>query len=473
MSLFKAGVAMADITPRLPIALSGQYYARTAHEVYTPLKAAVLALEGENPVIFAICDLLSIPTRLVQEVRTAVAAKHTEIPVDAIILGATHIHTGPFLYNDVLSVFWGDDFLLEPGPGETQPEEYTAFLVDVLSNAIVEAWDSRASARLRSGSDYCAVSFSRRTVYENGTAKMYGSTARPDFKKMEGATDTGIHFMGIYKESGELLCAVMNVPCPAQVLEHKNYISADYWAEVRSMVQSKYGKEVVVLPFLGAAGDLSPRDLVRLAGDEYDLYSTPMYNEEGTRMIASKIMQCFDAFMENGSPYEKQPTVRHSTATPELPVWMAGEVEAAQAKTAYDLLRSKHESIHDFTEEECMMISLYMGLMNRFERQKTHPVHGTEIHCVQIGETVVATNPFELYVEFADRIRAGSPVRQTMILQLACGSDGYLPTDDAVSHGGYSAFIANGVLGPEGGTHLVKETLRLMNFPKNERVGLR
>ena len=74
----------------------------------------------------------------------------------------------------------------------------------------------------------------------------------------------------------------------------------------------------------------------------------------------------------------------------------------------------------------------------------------------------MATNPFELFVEYADRIRARSGGGNVAIVQLACGYQGYLPSATAISHGGYSALVCNGLYGADGGDILVEETLQLL-----------
>jgi len=52
---------------------------------------------------------------------------------------------------------------------------------------------------------------------------------------------------------------------------------------------------------------------------------------------------------------------------------------------------------------------------------------------------------------------------QTCVVQLTADCAAYLPTERAVRAGGYSARIDDGVVGPEGGTVLVNETVRLLD----------
>ena len=78
------------------------------------------------------------------------------------------------------------------------------------------------------------------------------------------------------------------------------------------------------------------------------------------------------------------------------------------------------------------------------------------------GAVAIATNPFELYADYAVRIKARSPAVQTSVVQLTADCAAYLPTPRAVSAGGYSARIVDGVVGPEGGDVLVNETVKVL-----------
>ena len=82
-----------------------------------------------------------------------------------------------------------------------------------------------------------------------------------------------------------------------------------------------------------------------------------------------------------------------------------------------------------------------------------------EYHVIRLGDICVTTNPFELFLDYGNRIKARSYAQQTFIAQLCCGSMGYLPTEKAEKAGHYSAYISSGQVGHEGGDLLVRDTL--------------
>ena len=94
--------------------------------------------------------------------------------------------------------------------------------------------------------------------------------------------------------------------------------------------------------------------------------------------------------------------------------------------------------------------------------EKKQPKMPIEVHVLRIGEIVIATNPFELYLDYGMRIKARSPAVQTFIVQLT-GSGSYLPPSRSVAGGSYGAVPASTLMGPEGGQELVEKTLEMIN----------
>ena len=80
---------------------------------------------------------------------------------------------------------------------------------------------------------------------------------------------------------------------------------------------------------------------------------------------------------------------------------------------------------------------------------------------LRLGDVAIATDPFELYVEYAERIEARSRAPLTMLVQLTSSNSGYLPTERAAQGGGCSADKFK--VGPAGGKVLVDETVKRIN----------
>lgn len=464
MNQFLVGATSVDITPALPVALVGQYYRRLANTVYSRLYAQILAVEGKSgSVVYVACDLLGIPEEMQDAVRETVKKIVPDFTTDNIILSAIHTHSAPYLSKTHGSTTWGSDFeWFQVAENEVSPDAYAAKIVGDIAKGVVDAWNDRRPAVFSTGMDHVSISHNRRSVYADGTAVMYGNTNRSDFIRLEGGGDDGIHFMAFEDaQNGELIGAVIELACPSQVLEHHDYVASDFWDDARKALAQRWGDQAVLVGLCGAAGDLSPRDIVRAAMPEPDMHVTTMYMEDGCRLVGQKIANAFHAFMESRVP-EANPDVVHHSKTVMLPLRLVTDEEKETALAAYTQQRKLHTDMRDFTEMEAYKLSIDAGIVVRWELQQKIKEYPVEIHGIRIGSARMVTNPFELFVEYADRIRARSGGGNIAVVQLAGGYQGYLPSATAISHGGYSALICNGLYGSEGGDILVEKTLALI-----------
>ena len=134
--------------------------------------------------------------------------------------------------------------------------------------------------------------------------------------------------------------------------------------------------------------------------------------------------------------------------------------EIAARKAIREYLRDKEGDV-DFND--AAKLQVHLGILRRMELQEEFDVCDTEVHIMRLGTIAIATNPFELFLDYGNQIKARSLAEQTFLIQLANGADGYLPTEKAEKGGHYSAFISSGLVGHEGGDQLVRETLSAIN----------
>ena len=104
-----------------------------------------------------------------------------------------------------------------------------------------------------------------------------------------------------------------------------------------------------------------------------------------------------------------------------------------------------------------------MGILKHAEVQDVQNTLDTEVHTIRLGNIAFATNPFELFLNYGNQIKARSRAEQTFLIQLANGGEGYLPTEKAEKGGHYSAFVSSGQVGHQGGEQLVRQTLEEIN----------
>jgi len=144
-----------------------------------------------------------------------------------------------------------------------------------------------------------------------------------------------------------------------------------------------------------------------------------------------------------------------------LPIRRATLAEAITARKAiHEYLRDKEGDV-DFND--AAKLQVHLGILRRMELQEKADILETEVHLIRLGSIAIATNPFELFLDYGNQIKARSFAEQTFLVQLANGAEGYLPTEKAEKGGHYSAFISSGKVGHVGGEMLVRQTLKGIN----------
>jgi hypothetical protein len=101
MQELKIGWASRDVTTEAPVSIPGQFYMRVNEGSHDPLTATVLVIDnGFDLVVLASLDCVVLRSRFLDIVREKVAAKNRQIPVEKIIISATHTHEGASSYDD-------------------------------------------------------------------------------------------------------------------------------------------------------------------------------------------------------------------------------------------------------------------------------------------------------------------------------------------------------------------------------------
>jgi signal peptidase II len=74
-----------------------------------------------------------------------------------------------------------------------------------------------------------------------------------------GAVLLGVFLLFFWDKNKKLTGIIANVACPSQVVEHRSFISSDYWGKVKILLREKFGQNLYVLGLCSAAGDQCPR----------------------------------------------------------------------------------------------------------------------------------------------------------------------------------------------------------------------
>ena len=468
------GWAQRDITPWLPTVLYGQFHARITNEIADPLIATAMAVssgEDGEAVTMASSDRCTIPGPVARQCLQRISALEPGIDTSRVILNATHTHTSPWITEEAFP---------PQGVGEMSATPYAELFVEGVAQAAVEAWRSRRPGLVGWGMGHAVVGHNRRASYfrpygeregaprstareADGHSKMYGKTDDPDFSHVEGYEDHSLDLLFTWDEQGELIGVIINLACPSQEVEGASYVSADFWHDIRVELRRRHGEGLCVLSQCGAAGDQSPHLLLHKRAEERMLRLRGLsMREEIARRVADGVD---DVLPLAGMEATADVPLQHTFAEVPVDRWLVSEADLAMAqKDLADLeaeqpADARAASIHHVRKNRCLRV------ISRHEEQKTVPQLLEPVHVVRLGDVAFATNRFEFYLDYGERIKARSPALQTFVVQLAAGgahTGTYLPTARSVAGGSYGAGAYCNEVGPEGGQQLVEHTLRML-----------
>jgi len=499
MGKLKFGWSEVSITPEgRKISLAGQFYERITDVVESPLTVTSLAIEsdGEAAIITSV-DAVSTSHSLLDLVREIIKEKAPDFPTDRLMVGAIHSHTAMSYSKrgdsgalggsslDVLKQYAPEGVEYKPLVSDHDDslltgDEARAFLAERIAKSAIEAWNNRSYGCYAPGFGRAVVGHCRRVCYDDGSALMWGDTNSANFAELEAGSDSGIELMYVFDENKKLTGVVANVACPAQVLEHRNFISSDYWGKVKQFVREKLGDDIYILALCSAAGDQCPRDMIRWVEPETpindpnvnrDSYiprdqDPSMFDLSGCIKAGKRVArEILDVYEEIDS-YITEAPFYHEHLKIDIPLRRVSIAEKNEAEKHIREFFEKSGGSFDFRDNARMHI--YAGTIARYNLQQKRDLVEIEVHVMRLGNLAFATNPYELFINYGNQIRARSLARQTFLIQLCCGSFGYLPTEKAEKGSHYSAYVSSGTAGHEGGDLLVRKTTETINKLMNK-----
>lgn len=430
----RAGFGKTELSPPLGLQMLGMPGSPRGEGVVWPLHGRVMVLEvNDTRVALVSLDLIGLHSDTVAEWREAIS-RRSNIPAHHILIGCSHTHRAPSPYVDAT-----DD-----------PEQSTAFLNEArerVATAAAEAVASLQPAELLSGEAQApGVGFNRRPMYANGEVGTHGWTWLPDFSGMEDTPDETVRLLMARTPDGAPLGGVIDFSCHPTAMGHDPVYSADYPGALTEALEARRGGIWGFL--LGAAGDTSTPD--PSSHDDESGFGVAHTTRMGEALAEAADQAIASARHEPAHAISVAAThvaVRQRLATAELVElarWYLEERPADLDEVAF----SRQLSGHYFTFADGKQVGNErhaVEMLRMWEWQQgpnAQLVEQLEVQVIAIGDTAIVALPGEIFTEFGRRIIAASPFASTMVVSVANGSHGYIPTRVAFSHGGYEPRFA-------------------------------
>lgn len=418
----KVGTAWADITPAEKLSVAGQMVERIAQYTHDPLTVnAVVFADGDIKAAIVSCDICLIPDSFVNQTREECSAR-TGIPADNILIGATHSHVAP---NTIDSI-----------PGSVSPAfmaDFKAKIVKSVENAVADLEESQIFA----GRGFVEqMGFNRRGMHDNGQCDMYWGSWCENFEGLEGPRDGEVPLLFAKREDGTIKVVVLSFSTHPNSVEGESFYSADVAGAVRAYLRRNLGDDLGVVYLTGAAGNTAPSQLV----DNVENIQ-PWRGEEGWKRsgmyLGSEVIKTIAGTidpMENPKLVLKKETLK-------IPIMDYPD----DPRISWD-----HEHFREAKRD--------------WPRKKLEESpYDVRVNVIRIGDAAICTSPAELYVEHGLAIKKKSPAEVTLISELTDGFVGYVATQEAYKHGGYSTWPAEGCkLAHDAGDQIVASSDRML-----------
>jgi hypothetical protein len=432
-----AGGGWRDITPSKPAFLYGYpHVERQSTGVHDPLLASAFYLsDGRTNVLFVHADLIWLSKAQVAEARTRIVER-TGLIADHIVVSASHTHSGPV----TASMLSNAEDPVVPPPSA----DFLERMFDGMVGAAEIAVRGAEPAEIMITAAECAAI---------GGNRLDPSGPRITDIPLVAARSTA-------DRSRWLGLMFINPIHPTVLHADSTVVSGDFPAMCRRFLQSRLlGRDCPVLYHLGAAGNQSPRHVVkshtfaeaiRLGALLGETIECALQAARGRQQLA---LCCVSTTVD--LPSRQLPSVK--AATDALRIAQKDFESRRAAQSAPAVIRTAECAV--FGAEETLALAR-AATSDELSRARSNCLPA-EIQVIDLGGWSWVTWPGEVFVEFALRIREQHP--NANVVTLANGElQGYLVTAEAVKQNCYEA--GNAIFAsPAAAEKLVDATLALLS----------
>jgi len=423
--VLRAGAAAMDITPKVfPLNTPGGFNARMTTRAHDPLHARAVVLDdGQTAVAMIVVDSLGVAPETIDEAK-AIASKATGIPVDRMFVCSTHTHSAP-------------SSNVKDGPAPAVA--YRKQLVEGIVASVVEAHKALRPAAVGAAKHPLPEEvFNRRWFLKPGKmplnpfgkldqVKMNPGRSAEVLDRPAGPTDPDIMVISVQDTRRKPLALLANYALHYVGAVPKGAVSADYFGEFARLMPSRVrgDEKFVAMMTNGASGDINniPFLVTRPPREPY----------EQIRIVARKAA---DTAWHAWRKIDKHRTdVRLGMVQRDvtLKYRKPSEEDIANART---VLAVKDEAARATLPR--LAENYARRTLTAAKRSDTVVV---KLQVIRIGDIAVCGIPFETLVEIGLDLKRRSPFTQTMVIALANGRHGYLPTPEQHKLGGYETWL--------------------------------
>ncbi|MBA4018418.1 MAG: hypothetical protein C0483_14725 [Pirellula sp.] len=446
----RAGCAAVDITPKeFPLNMPGGRSVNMAHGAHDPLHARALVLEdGVTTLAMMVIDSLGAGPETLDEAK-ADASKRCGIPVENMLISSTHTHSGPSSNG-------------QEGPAAA----YRKIFVKGIADAIVQAHAALEPASIGSAAHPLPEEvFNRRWFLKAGAmplnpygkfdeVKMNPGTDPAILDRPAGPTDPDVSIISVLDAKGRKPIAVFaNYALHYVGGAPGGLMSADYFGEFARVMPSRVRghEKFVAMMSNGASGDIN--------NIPFGVGRPPREPFEQIRIVAQKAADAAWTARNKIAKHETDVQLGMLERPITLKLRKPTEEQLAAAKAVLAIKdKDKLAALPKHAEQYAR------GAVAAAEGESTLTV---KIQAIRIGDLAVCCIPFETFCEIGLELKDKSPLKQTIVVGLANGRHGYLPTPQQHRWGGYETWLGTNKVQEDTSVILVKNLLEMLDELKS------
>ncbi len=432
--------------------MPGGFNANLATTAHDPLNARALVLDdGKTQVVWVVIDNLGVPKKVVAEAKE-LAAKATGIPVEHMLVSGTHTHSG---------VNPAD----EPSAADAKAVAYRQVMLEGISQAII-----RAHASLRPAAVGAAARplthevFNRRWYLKPGKmppnpfgeydqVKMNPGTSPEVLDRPAGPTDPDISVLSVVDAKRKPLALFANYSLHYVGGTPAGQVSADYYGEFARLMPSRLGagEGFVAAMSNGTSGDIN--NVPFLVG------RPPRAPFEQIRIVAGEAADVAWQAVRDIPKHQNNVVlgVRQRLVTLKYRKPTKEQLLYAQAILA---IKDK-EAIARLPRLAQDYAARTLSAANRPEETVD-----VILQTIRVGDVVLCAVPFETFAETGLELKQKSPFGRTIVIGIANGKHGYLPTPRHHELGGYETWLGTNQVQKDASEIVVRNLVEMMGEMK-------
>lgn len=431
---FRVGAARVDITPKDGTPLGGYYRFRGSAGVLDPLYAKTIVMEKDGVhAAIVILDLSGTVRPIVAAARKAIQ-EQCGIEGDHVLISGTHTHTGPQQPRESMM----DDITKVNSPaGVSYTSSLPGWIADSVKQAKARLAPVKASAAIGRAE---GISFNRRILREGQKEAIWQPQKLTPQDRPAGPVDPDVGVL-VFDAGDKPVASLLNFAMHPTSVGGGVKISADYPGVFTRLVSERHGAEMISVFANGCCGNINHNDYVN-------------GKRRSTLELGTALADAVDAAWPQLKPVETfAPRIRSEQVT--LTRRTFTEAQIAKAKDMAANMLTKNFGTVPMAETVCILETL---------DKKDKPLLA-EVQVIAISDEVaIVALPGEIFVELGLALKKASPFKHTFIAELANGSIGYVPNQEAWPQGNYEIVSARCEAGS--GEKLVEVALKLLGEVK-------